>query len=170
MPSYDVFIKSWFIQETFLKSDFFYKSKTIGLYYPTNNEVHTFRIINRSQSCSKKVYLPIIKNNEINFAEFISYGLLKGGKFEIMEPLDNKLISLDEIDIIITPGIVFDRLGYRIGYGKGFYDKLFEKNHNKKKYSIGLAYDFQILDEIIERDIHDKRVDVIITNKELIVI
>lgn len=160
---------SWFIQELFLASDYFSKSCVIGLYYPIDNEVQTFRIISRSLSCSKITCLPKIINNQMSFAKFTSYNSLKMGKFGIMEPIGDELIPLNEIDVIVTPGIAFDRFGYRIGYGKGFYDRLFEECDNKNKtFSVGLAYDFQVLSRIIERESHDKKVNAIMTNKESI--
>jgi len=63
LSSYDVFIKSWFAQENLLNSIFFSRSETIGVYYPTLNEVQTFRIINKSISAKKKICFPKLLNN-----------------------------------------------------------------------------------------------------------
>lgn len=67
--------------------------------------------------------------------------------------------------MIIVPGLAFDKRGYRIGYGGGFYDKFLEK-HNKIK-RISLCYNFQIIENVPNEEF-DKRVDTIITEDEII--
>ncbi len=86
----------------------------------------------------------------------------------ILEPKDiDKKNICENFDLIIIPGLAFDRRGNRIGYGGGYYDKYFSKikNINNK---VALAYDFQILDNI-KSEIHDIKVDYIISNNETII-
>jgi 5-formyltetrahydrofolate cyclo-ligase len=73
--------------------------------------------------------------------------------------------SIDQMDLLIIPGIAFDLQGNRIGYGKGYYDRfLFSR---KAKCIIGLAYEIQIINEIPNND-HDIPVNIIITEKRTI--
>ena len=72
-----------------------------------------------------------------------------------MEPPPYEQMS--EIDILVVPGIAFDKKGNRLGYGKGFYDRLLS---GKRIFSIGLAYSFQLL-ENLPYDKYDKRLDAI---------
>lgn len=170
LSSYDVFIKSWFAQENLLNSIFFSRSETIGVYYPTLNEVQTFRIINKSISAKKKICIPKLLNNEIIFFSITNLIDLIVGNFNIKEPIINENNKCIEIDTVITPGIVFDRFGYRIGYGKGFYDKFLKQFSKKNIISIGLGYDFQLIPDIIKHDPHDVKLDALITNREIICI
>jgi 5-formyltetrahydrofolate cyclo-ligase len=168
LSSYDVFIKSWFAQENLLNSPFFSRSKIIGLYYPILNEVQTFKIIHKSLLLKKTVCLPTLQDEKINFFPINSLNDLKMGKYNIKEPLLNKNGICQEVDTIITPGIVFDRHGYRIGYGKGFYDKFLKSLSKKNINAIGLGYEFQLVSDPIPNESHDAKLDALVTNKEII--
>src|SRR5215210_5501330 len=144
LSSYDVFIKSWLAQENFLKSFFFTKSNVIGVYYPILNEVQTFRIIRKSLSLKKKVCLPGIRGGKMAFYPIAGLNELKIGKYNIKEPQTNENNGeFEAIDTLIAPGIAFDRLGYRIGYGKGYYDKFLKQFSGNNIAVIGLGYEFQ---------------------------
>ncbi len=168
LSSYDVFIKSWFAQENLLNSILFSKSRIIGVYYPILNEVQTFRIIQKSLSIKKIVCLPKLYDGEIIFFSITTLNDLMLGKYNIKEPLLNKNNMCDEVDTVITPGLVFDKCGYRIGYGKGYYDKFFNKFSKKKITAIGLGYEFQLISDYIIHEPHDAKLDALITNKEVI--
>lgn len=73
----------------------------------------------------------------------------------------------EDIDTVIVPGIVFNLRGYRIGFGKGYYDKFLSGRKEKKILKISLAYDFQIDDRFIEES-HDIPIDILITDKRII--
>jgi 5-formyltetrahydrofolate cyclo-ligase len=168
LSSYDVFIKSWFAQENFLNSIFFSNSKTIGVYYPILNEVQTFRIIRKSLLLKKRVCLPRMQDGKITFHSITNLNNLKNGRYNIKEPLSKENDECEKIDTLITPGIVFDRLGYRIGYGKGYYDGFLERFSKNNITSIGLGYEFQIVLDFISYEPHDIKLDVLITNKEIV--
>ncbi len=168
LSSFDVFIKSWFAQENLLNSIFFSKSNVLGVYYPILNEVQTYRIIRKSLLVKKKVCLPKLQDGEIIFFSITTLNDLIAGKYNILEPLPNKNNICKDIDTVITPGIVFDRCGYRIGYGKGYYDKFLSKFSKQKISVIGLGYEFQIISEFIRYESHDVKLDALITNKEIL--
>ena len=122
----------------------FTESKVIGLYYPILNEVQTFQIISQAILNSKTVCLPTIVNEQIIFFKYDPTKRLRIGKYGIMEPEATSENMNHCLDIVITPGVVFDMTGNRIGYGKGYYDKFFNSNAYQNMTLVGLGYDFQI--------------------------
>ncbi|MDQ4074319.1 MAG: 5-formyltetrahydrofolate cyclo-ligase [Thermoproteota archaeon] len=171
LSSVEIFVKSWFAQENFLKSKFYLDGKTIALYYPILNEVDTTWIIKQSLIDNKTVCLPKLIDGKISFFSIAGLSDLVKGQYGIMEPPLNNNNLVNEIDIAIVPGLVFDRRGYRIGYGKGYYDKYFNQYDAGPLIGIGFCYDFQLLpSNIINVEPHDHRLSVIITNKEILLI
>lgn len=88
---------------------------------------------------------------------------LKKGAYGILEPSVVKTADEKDIDVILVPGLAFDRHGGRMGFGKGYYDRLLETSIAVK---IGLCYDFQLFDTI-PTESHDVPMDFIITEKEI---
>lgn len=137
------------------------KSKVIALYSNISSEVETKELIKISLE-NKKVVLPKInKDNTMDFYEIKYLKDLEIGAFNIKEPKvkNKKPIKKEEIDLIIIPGICFDKNRNRIGYGKGYYDKYLSNTNIKK---IGLCYEEQITKEI-KSDKTDIRLDYLIT-------
>ena len=116
----------------------------------------------------KILCLPIIKNNSetLNFIEYNLKTKLVSGKFGIMQPSDLSKEFLPEI--ILTPCLAFDKNGFRLGYGGGYYDKTFSylKKIKHKFISIVVAFDDQKIDELVH-DKYDQKIDYILTEKKL---
>jgi 5-formyltetrahydrofolate cyclo-ligase len=94
---------------------------------------------------------------------------LVAGGWDIREPhADAELVLPNEIDFILVPGVAFDSAGFRIGYGKGFYDKLLS-SINPISTRLSAAFDCQIIDAV-PNEAHDQRVDIIITPTQKILI
>lgn len=137
-------------------------SKVVMFYISHDNEVDTREMIAESLY-TKKVLVPFTEKENIYPVVIESLNNLNRGAFGILEPREKK-IHRRKIDMIIVPGVAFDHRGYRIGYGKGFYDRFLKERHGIK---IGLAYDFQIVERIPENE-GDIPVDKIITEKRVI--
>jgi 5-formyltetrahydrofolate cyclo-ligase len=87
---------------------------------------------------------------------------LNQGTHGIMEPpATAQLIRPEDIDVVLVPGVAFDRQGYRIGYGKGYYDTYLPRL-GPDALTIGLSYDQTMVDKIA-CELHDIAVDVVIT-------
>lgn len=84
------------------------------------------------------------------------------GSFGIMEPQADAFTDYEQIDLILVPGMAFDRHGHRLGRGKGYYDRFLSQA--KDCYKIGVCFPFQLVDEV-PTDEHDVRMDEIITQK-----
>lgn len=115
------------------------------------------------------IYESIEKNNEVDTRPLIKFIKEKYPKIEIYIPklLPNPEPELKDInfDLFIVPLLGFDRHGYRLGYGGGYYDKLLVNNGDGQK--IGLAYSFSEIEKV-PHEPHDQRLDMIITEKEII--
>ena len=86
-------------------------------------------------------------------------------KFGIKEPSPSPAELIDEIDMIIVPGIAFDRNGYRLGYGRGYYDRYLQDK--KCVFSLGLAFEIQLLDNNLPREHFDQKVNAVATEEKI---
>jgi len=145
----------------------FKKSKNILFYVSFNNEVDTIGIIKELlNGNSKKIIVPYVeKDNPIlQLSELKNIDELKEGSFGILEPKKIRKFDAEKVDLVIVPGIAFDKNGHRVGYGYGYYDR-FLKNLNVTK--IGFAFDFQLVNKIPNGK-HDVAMDVVITESRII--
>lgn len=163
--------KSSRIRESVCLLKEFKNSKNILFYVSFNNEVDTHEIIKELlKNNQKRIIIPFVQKNKIilQLSELEDFNDLEPKTFGILEPKDDKIKKFDpgNVELVIVPGIAFDRRGHRIGYGLGHYDR-FLAGLKKKTKKIALAFDFQIIDKIPEEE-HDIAMDIIVTNKEVI--
>jgi len=140
--------------------------KNFGGYYPSNYEIDDLAILDLLEKKNFKVSLPIIKkDNQMNFYRWSISDPLRVNKFGIPEPVSSKIFYPD---ILLVPLVAYDNNLNRLGYGGGYYDRFIEKLEKTKKIiKIGLAFSFQKISSI-PIDQYDKRLDFIITEKEIL--
>ena len=110
------------ILQIFFSSKYFINAKNIALYYPYGTELNIKPILNHDE---KNLYLPKINPDlTMTFHKFIDETNLIKDKYGILSP-NTEIINPQIIDLWIVPALMVDKQGYRLGYGKGFYDKLF---------------------------------------------
>ena len=131
-------LSAWSACRNFFNKNFPSHAK-VGIYWPMNYEIDTRPLIKILLEKKFNLCLPTIINNNMSFKSWGKNDDLKLNHFKFYEPHKSALIS--KPDIIIVPLLAFDDLGYRVGYGKGFYDKYYEKNLGVNY--IGYAYSFQ---------------------------
>lgn len=146
------------VQEHVIKSREFQSARIVGAYFATGSEVRTDILISEAKSLGKIVALPRTEGDRINFYEMSPTAELAAGRFGIMEPPPAH--PARKIDVFVVPGIAFDKKGYRFGYGKGYYDRYLAEK--KPKFTIGLAYNFQLL-ESLPHNAHDEKMDAVMT-------
>ena len=139
------------------------QSKVIFVYMDFKNEVMTSDLIKHMLAEKKRVVIPYtdIVNTLVIPSEITEEADLKLSPFGYYEPKKIMPVDVEEIDLVLVPGVVFDKNLNRIGFGKGYYDRIL-KNLKPGAKKIGLAHDFQVLDEIPAED-HDIKMDMIIT-------
>lgn len=147
----------------------FQKAKIVACYVNKGSEVETKPIIRNILSSSKKVLVPTVTGErDLVFSELRSLEELVPGTFGILEPQPDltRPRSLETVDLAFIPGIVWDSQGYRVGWGKGYFDAVLEKLPNWAT-SIGLSYDQQIV-ERVPREEFDLPVELVVTETRVI--
>ena len=139
---------------------------TIACYLTVNNEPNVKEVIGYFLKTKKSIVVPAFFENlgKYKFVKLSSLNNLRIGPYKIPQP--SKLVPFDSknIDLALIPGLAFSQDGLRLGYGKGVYDSLMANIHALK---IGVAYDFQIIDQF-KNEAHDINVDFIITEKRIL--
>ena len=156
--------------DTLLRNIPISKEDSVGVYFPSNSEVSTINLIDKLQEEGVCISLPVIiqKNTPLIFREYKKGDpLVKSKFFNIKEP--NSSAELATPNIIVTPLLAFDKRGYRLGYGGGFYDRTIEKLKKEvgNLITIGFAYSAQEVKEIpIDRN--DQKLDYLATEKQFL--
>lgn len=146
--------------------DEYIKAENILAYCPVNNEVDTSLLLEESIT-NKTLSLPRTDIKNVNIIPCVVHNLsdLKIGAHNIMEPNDDcKTIDKNDINIVVVPLVAFDKKGTRIGYGGGYYDRFLNDIGKCKK--IGIAFSLQEIEQI-EKEHHDVKLDMIITEKKI---
>jgi len=141
----------------------------IFCYASKSYEVQTQDLIRRMLGDGKEVYVP--KTDKENRTLIVSQIMdfekdLAAGAFGILEPSKTREADIKKIEMWIIPGIAFDRRGYRVGHGKGYFDSFFRKN-SVRGMKLGMAYSFQIVPRVEEKT-YDVPVDMVVTEREVI--
>ncbi|MEI3336773.1 MAG: 5-formyltetrahydrofolate cyclo-ligase [Clostridium sp.] len=146
------------------ESEYYKKSKNIFIYLGFGSEIDTMSYIQEFINEGKHIFIPRtdIKTKKMEAVEITSLEGLRENKYGILEPDDSKEeFYKNNLDLIILPGVAFDLVGKRIGYGGGYYDRYLE-NIDKKIMKVALIYDFQLLENVPAEE-HDIKADYIIT-------
>lgn len=159
-------VKSDKIYQLLTDSNFYNDADTVLLYWSVGSEVITHRMIDKVLSDGKKLALPkcIDAFGNMLFYYVSSADELIDGMYGIKEPAGDKPYDVSHMrSLCIVPGLSFSTAGYRLGYGKGYYDRFLE---NFKGVSIGLCYE-ECMTQFLPTDGYDKQVNYIITNKSI---
>lgn len=160
--------KSEIITEHVLKSSHWQYATHIALYFSVQKEVNTHGLIERAWQEGKVIYLPkcLPKQKLLSFYRVDRWEQLGKPYFGIKEPIPEQctLLKAEELELVIVPGLCFDREGFRIGYGGGYYDR-FLAQLNRAIPRLSLSFQFQLFDHPLPREHTDQPVDRIITDE-----
>lgn len=154
------------IQQRLLQSPLFLKAGVVALYHPIQNEVGTDLLLQSALRRGKTVLYPRVDGETMAMFRVASAADLKPGAYGIMEPHGNESVGLETIELMVIPGVGFDRNGGRLGFGKGFYDRLLASTPYPGLL-VGLCYGFQCCDDLPTLD-HDQPMHYVVTERELI--
>lgn len=163
--------KSLVIQEKLLALPEFAAGKIVAFYMAIGKEVQTKEMILQSMAMAKRILIPKLYRSRTHFIwseiRDIEREMCRGD-FGILEPQERyvRAVPWKEIELVIVPGVAFDLKGRRIGFGKGYYDRMLTQLE-KTCLRVGLAFEFQIVPEIPQLE-HDIPVHKLITEKRVI--
>lgn len=153
--------KSVSVWEELEACEAFRQAGVVLAYWSMDDEVFTHDFVCRWAG-QKKLLLPCVNGDELDIRCFEGLEkLCPGESFDILEPVGKLYTDLEQIDVIVVPGVAFDSAGSRLGRGKGYYDKILKQT---KAYKIGVCFDFQLV-EHVPVEIHDVRMDQVICSK-----
>lgn len=148
------------VVEQIVCNEAYQKAKTVMLYYPVDNEIDVLRLAELNPE--KCFLLPVTHRMSIEVRHYIGRDNLKKGKFGIPEPQTEKYEG--KIDVVIVPGVGFDRMGVRLGRGGGYYDRFLSNLRHAKK--LGVGYRFQLVAKIPHNFYDKKMSEVIISDSK----
>ena len=148
---------------------FYEEACTILFYASFQNEVDTFCLMSRALEAGKRVVLPRVqvvgKRLHLHRVKSLENNL-ESGPYGIKSPASGcPKVAPSDLDLMVLPGLAFDRQGFRLGFGGGYYDRLLE-SLNPEIITVGLAYEFQVVDEVPHED-HDQPVQYVATEGEV---
>jgi 5-formyltetrahydrofolate cyclo-ligase len=141
-------------------------AKTVLFYIDARSEVRTRPAIGQALASEKTIAVPYCVGDELELFRLASMDELAPGAFGVLEPKPElrpaaKRVEAGDLDLVIVPGVAFDRRGGRLGHGAGYYDRLLRRRRADAA-TIGLAFERQVFDEIPMAP-HDVRMDVVVT-------
>ena len=155
--------KSIAILNTLKSLEVYQKSSVIGIYNSFKNEVSTKELIKYSLFIGKVVCIPKV----INDTQMVFIKIDEDYNLEFHEPelIGSNIINPEEIELMIVPGICFDKNRNRVGFGKAYYDNYLK---NTKSFNIGVCFEEQILkDDFIKTTPNDVTLDMAVTEEKI---
>jgi 5-formyltetrahydrofolate cyclo-ligase len=143
------------------------KALCVMWYVDVRDEVRTRHALPQTLTSNQKIVVPYCVDGELELFHLESMDELELGMYKILEPkaalreVASKKATIEELDLVLVPGVAFDRQGGRTGHGKGYYDKLLE-NARPDTPLVALAFECQLFDEIPMQS-HDIYMDAVVT-------
>lgn len=152
----------------------FSRARTVMAYSGFGSEIDTLPLLREILTLGKKLVLPRVSREQGMLVTYLVENLqdnLQSGTWGILEPNLDRCAPIDpvHVDLVIMPGVAFDRQGGRLGYGKGYYDKLLAACMTRgfKPVTVAAAFSDQLV-ESVPMEGHDVRVDVLVTEDEVL--
>lgn len=154
-----LYLQSW---------DVFRNAATIHIFLSKTDEPNTAPMLEDCWKSGKKTGVPCVLPDtfELFHSQLKSFDDLRSGSLGVLEPSPENRISMtpESFDLVIIPGVAFDRQGGRLGYGKGYYDRFLDQTN---AFRLALAFDFQVL-ENVPTEKHDVPMNGILTESGII--
>lgn len=159
------------IMNRFMELPEYDAARTVMFYVDVRDEVRTRQALPAALASGKRIVVPYCVDGELELFWLEVMDELELGMYRILEPKNelrdvvHKRLQPEDLDLIMVPGVAFDKNGGRTGHGKGYYDKLLE--HAKPETPlVALAFECQMFDEI-PMDHHDIFMDKVVTENDV---
>jgi 5-formyltetrahydrofolate cyclo-ligase len=143
------------------------RASTVMAFWSFGSEPDTTPLIERLHARGVRVVLPRIVDGDLEPRAFAPGDPVTVTSFGACEPADGDVVDPAAIDVVITPGVAFDRSGRRVGYGGGFYDRFFPRTRQDTA-RIAIAFDVQVVDDDLPNGHFDLRVDAVVTESGVV--
>ena len=154
--------------DSLINWDIFKKADVIHIFISKSDEPDTKPIIEYCWNSGKRIAVPIVLHDTFNLyhSEINSFDGLVTGIYGTQEPSpeQRKKINPENFDLVIVPGVAFDRKGGRIGHGKGYYDRFLKLT---TAFRLALAFDCQLLEKI-PTELHDIKMNAILSESGIV--
>ena len=144
------------------QSEAFRRARVVLAYYSLSDELFTHDFVQRWAD-KKTILLPKVLGDDLTLHRYTNAMSMSEGAFGIMEPCTPEFTDYAAVDMVIVPGVAFDRLGNRLGRGRGYYDRLFASRLPHNIYKVGVCYPFQLV-ESVPTEPCDVQMDEVVTN------
>lgn len=138
-------------------------AQTVLLYCSLPDEADTSLLLAEACRQDKRVLLPVVVGDDLSLRLYQGPASMQAGAFGILEPQGPDFPAEDyaQIDLVVVPGVAFDRAGHRLGRGRGYYDRLLPRLTSARR--MGICWDFQLLD-CVPCLPHDVVMDCVVSN------
>jgi 5-formyltetrahydrofolate cyclo-ligase len=141
-------------------------ARTVATFSSFGSEVDTTGVIERAHAEDRRVLLPYLEEGVMEVAEHLPGDDLVPSSYGPTEPAGRRPADPGRVDVVIVPGLAFDRRGRRLGYGAGFYDRWLRRVRPDTA-RVGIGFSFQVVDRVPAGG-SDERVHVVVTDREVI--
>ncbi|MDX9708869.1 MAG: 5-formyltetrahydrofolate cyclo-ligase [Trichloromonas sp.] len=153
-------------QSRLLSSPEYAAANFLALYSPVRDEVPTDEIFRAARKSGKRVAYPRVAADGLEFVEVSDLNGLRPGRFGILEPIGASPLPLAAIDLMVIPGVAYDLEGFRLGYGKGCYDRFLHGSGAKPRRA-GFCYELQLVASLPVEN-HDIAMHLLITESRIL--
>lgn len=143
------------------------RAATVMAFWSFGSEIDTTPVLERLHAAGKRIVLPRVEGSDVVAVVYEPGDEVAAASFGAMEPMGTTLVEAEAVDVVITPGVAFDREGRRIGYGGGFYDRFLPRTRPDVA-AIAIGFSTQLVDEPLPAASFDRPVDAIVTEDGVI--
>jgi 5-formyltetrahydrofolate cyclo-ligase len=143
-------------------------ARTVTAYLSFGSEIPTAELIAIFDEEAKRVGVPVVREKEIVMVAFKPGDPTARSEYRMPEPAAGEEIPPLEVDALVIPGLAFDRGGFRLGYGGGFYDRYLRRTR-PDALRVGIGFSEQVVEEVPHADA-DEPVDRIVTQDGVVAI
>ena len=143
------------------------RASTVMVFWSFGSEPDTTPLIEGLHRRGVRIALPRIVDGDLEARAFAPGDNVTMTPFGAYEPAEGDRIDPAAIDVVVTPGVAFDRSGRRVGYGGGFYDRFFPRTREGTA-RIGIGFDVQVVDDDLPNGHFDLGLDAVVTESRVV--